>query len=86
MTTENENTMRELGVLLALDTYQGMSDEEIDSIIKYKENIAYNRGNSDALSSQAMINVMDNKRIMDELFSRVERVLNYKREEGDENE
>ena len=82
MKTENENTVRGLGVLLALGTYQGMSDEEIDSIITYKENMAYKKGNMDALSSQAMINVMDNKKTMDELFSRVSNVVNYKREDG----
>lgn len=81
MKTDNENTVRGLGVLLALDTYQGMSDEEINSIITYKENVAYSKGNRNALSSQAMINVMDNKKTMDELFSRVSNVVNYKKGE-----
>lgn len=84
MQTNNENTMRELGILLALDTYQGMSDEEIDTIIKYRENVAYNKGNMDALSSQAMINVMDNKKTMNELFARVSNVLNYRGEDDAE--
>lgn len=81
MPTENENVVRGLGTLLALDTYQGMSDEEIESIITYKENMAYSRGNSEALASQAMINVMDNKKRMDALFDRVSRMVNYKERE-----
>ena len=81
MQTENENVVRGLGTLLALDTYQGMSDEEIDRIITYRENMAYSRGNSDALASQAMINVMDNKKRMDSMFDRAARMINYKEEE-----
>lgn len=81
MPTENENVVRGLGTLLALDTYQGMSDEEIETIITYKENMAYSRGNSDALSSQAMINVMDNKKRMDAMFDRAARMVNYKERE-----
>lgn len=36
MTTENNDSPRDINVLLALDTYQGMTDEEIDMIIDYK--------------------------------------------------
>jgi hypothetical protein len=36
MTTENTNTARDLNTLLNLDTYQGMTDEEIELILNYK--------------------------------------------------
>jgi hypothetical protein len=36
MTTENTNTARDLNTLLNLDTYQGMTDEEIELVINYK--------------------------------------------------
>lgn len=39
MTTENNELqpiVREIHILLALDTYQGMSDAEIESLIEYK--------------------------------------------------
>lgn len=36
MTTENVNTPRDLNTLINLDTYQGMTDEEIELIINYK--------------------------------------------------
>jgi hypothetical protein len=45
MTTDNENVTddviitppkRELGILLSLDTYQGMTDEEIEDIIEFR--------------------------------------------------
>lgn len=32
----NENSPRDISVLLSLNTYQGMTDEEIDLIIAYK--------------------------------------------------
>ncbi len=35
MTTENETT-RDLNELLSLETYQGMTDAEIEQIIQYK--------------------------------------------------
>ena len=78
MTTNNENSPRGIGVLLSLNTYQGMTDEEIESIIAHKCNMAYDKGNMKALASQSMINVMDNKRRMNELFSRVDNMINYK--------
>lgn len=81
MTTNNENAPRGIGVLLSLNTYQGMTDEEIESIITHKCNMAYDKGNMDALASQSMINVMDNKKRMDELFSRVDSMVNYNRTE-----
>ena len=36
MTTENYSDQRSIGTLLSLDTYQGMTDIEIDSIIEFK--------------------------------------------------
>ena len=36
MTTDNNNSPRDIGVLLSLETYQGMTDEEIDLVINYK--------------------------------------------------
>lgn len=36
MTTENTSTARDLNTLLNLDTYQGMTDEEIELILNYK--------------------------------------------------
>ena len=36
MTTENANQTRTLDELLVLNTYQGMTDEEIELIINYK--------------------------------------------------
>lgn len=74
---QTENDVRGIGVLLALDTYQGMSDDEIESIITYKTNMAYRKGNNDALSSQSMMNVMENKKRMDSLFDRVANMINY---------
>ena len=47
MTTEETNLIpikRDIGVLLSLDTYQGMTDEEIDSIIEFKCNLARQEG------------------------------------------
>jgi hypothetical protein len=35
---EGQEKPRDVSVLLTLDTYQGMSDEEIDSVIRYKVN------------------------------------------------
>ena len=77
MQTENETIERGLGILLSLNTYQGMSDKEIESIITYKCNMAYAKGNSDALSSQAMINLLDNKKKSDAMFGRVANMINY---------
>lgn len=36
MTTENANQTRTIDELLVLNTYQGMTDEEIERIINYK--------------------------------------------------
>ena len=45
MTTENEvtteQTPRTVQVLLGLDTYQGMTDEEIQSLIDYYQQVGY---------------------------------------------
>lgn len=51
MTIEETNLIpikREIGVLLSLNTYQGMTDEEIDSIIEFKCALARQEGASAA--------------------------------------
>lgn len=50
MTTENEviEYVRDIDTLLALDTYQGMSDAEIQSIIDYKVSVAEERATNAA--------------------------------------
>lgn len=53
MTTENNP--RGLGELLSMDTYQGMTDEEIQMIIDNEKNKAYNAGNLAALESETSI-------------------------------
>lgn len=46
MATENDSEVielvRDLNTLLALGTYQGMTDAEIDSIIEYKVSVGIN--------------------------------------------
>lgn len=76
MTTDNAEK-RALGTLLTLETYQGMSDEEIETIITYKTNEAYAKGNRDAINSQGMMNVLENKKKVNDMFARVESVLRY---------
>lgn len=60
MTTENNP--RELGELLSMNTYQGMTDEEIQMIIDDKVNRAYAKGNRDAVNSQSFINLEESKK------------------------
>ncbi len=60
MTTENNP--RGLGELLSMDTYQGMTDEEIQMIIDDKVNSAYAKGNRDAVDSQSFINLEESKK------------------------
>lgn len=50
MTTDDKNT-RSIGELLKLETYQGMSDEEIELIIAHKTKVEYNRGLIDGKGS-----------------------------------
>lgn len=52
MTTNEETTVaRSVSILLEIlaneNTYQGMTDEEIQSIVDYKEHIAYQNGRAD---------------------------------------
>mgnify|MGYP006923192034 CR=1 FL=1 len=51
MTTESESiqTPRDISELLRLQTYQGMTDEEIDTIIQYKCTLARSEGQSSEL-------------------------------------
>ena len=69
MTTDNNET-RTIEELLRLDTYQGMSDAEIDMIIEHEKNIAYSNGNRDAINSQAYINVQRHSDICLSIASR----------------
>ena len=41
--------VRDLNVLLELDSYQGMSDAEIQSVIDYLCGVEYERGKNDAI-------------------------------------
>ena len=55
-------TPRDLNTLLALNTYQDMSDEEIESIITYKTTYAYNNGINSAnvaATGQALQDIID---------------------------
>lgn len=82
MTTNNEqNETRPLGELLALKTYQDMTDEEIEMVINWRESNAYSRGNSDALNSQAMMNVLDHKRKNDALSKQIESMIKSMQQE-----
>lgn len=56
MPTENENQAQEprpLGTLLSLDTYQGMTDAEIEMIISYKITDALNAANLQAMAEES---------------------------------
>lgn len=75
MQTDDKNVVRSLGTLLSLNSYQDMSDDEIESIIAYKTTMAYNKGNSDAIASQRMINSMNNKKRMDAILTRAENMI-----------
>lgn len=61
MTTDGEiiELVRDIDVLLALGTYQGMSDAEIDSVLDYKISVALasdeHAATMDALESQQRI-------------------------------
>jgi hypothetical protein len=83
MTTDN-NEPRTIEELLRLDTYQGMSDAEIDMIIEREKNIAYSNGNRDAINSQAYINVQKHSDICLSIANRcmdmVKSLENEKRE------
>ncbi len=54
MTTNNEqNEPRNINQLLALDSYQTMTDEEIEAIIEYKVNFKYEMLVTSELMKQA---------------------------------
>lgn len=56
MTTENENQVhapRPLGTLLSLETYQGMTDAEIEMIISYKITDALNTANLQSMAQES---------------------------------
>lgn len=47
-TSDEETTQRSVQELLKLDTYQGMSDDEIQSIVDYRSKTSYTQGKADA--------------------------------------
>lgn len=51
-TTENETQDRPVSVLLELETYQGMTDSEIDSLIEWKVSNAVAAANNQAIREQ----------------------------------
>lgn len=64
--TETETSPRPLGVLLSLGTYQGMTDEEIQSIIDY--NVELTERSTEAMTwrEQAQQNMEYNTEVMRE--------------------
>ena len=73
---------RPLGQLLSLETYQGMSDLEIETIIAHKLKDAYAQGQLDAVHSKAMANLEERERRYSELFARMQSVVKYEKAEG----
>jgi hypothetical protein len=84
MTTENENvaerTPRTIQELLNLDTYQGMTDEEIQSLIDYYQQVGYDTALGTAqisIWSEAAQKIVDGSEAHHaELLSMVESVVN----------
>lgn len=84
MTTENENiteqTPRTVQELLALDTYQGMTDEEIQSLIDYYQQVGYDTALGTAqisIWSDAAQTIVDGSEAQHaELLSVVESIVN----------
>lgn len=84
MTTDNESLVelpaREISVLLNLDTYQGMTDEEIQSIIDWHASNAYDTALSTAqigiYNDAANAMVEGNTSHMETLESMVQSVVN----------
>lgn len=75
MTIENDNVPRALGTLLSMQSFQDMSDEEITLIIAHKENMAYTKGMSDAVATQAMKTVEDNRNRTRAIYDRMARMI-----------
>lgn len=84
MTTENENvaeqTPRTVQELLNLDTYQGMTDEEIQSLIDYYQQVGYDTALGTAqisIWSDAAQTIVDGSEAQHaELLSMVESIVN----------
>lgn len=85
MTTENENLtpiVRPIEILLSLDTYQGMTDEEIESVLKWKveqyvssaDHVAFINSQTEMLNDLAT----RNQAILDASIERLNRELNYR--------
>lgn len=84
MTTENEvtteQTPRTVQELLNLDTYQGMTDEEIQSLIDYYQQVGYDTALGTAqisIWSDAAQTIVDGSEAQHaELLSMVESIVN----------
>ena len=84
MTTENENvaeqTQRTVQELLGLDTYQGMTDDEIQSLIDYYQQVGYDTALGTAqisIWSDAAQTIVDGSEAQHaELLSMVESIVN----------
>lgn len=84
MTTENEvtteQTPRPVQELLNLDTYQGMTDEEIQSLIDYYQQVGYDTALGTAqisIWSEAAQTIVDGSEAQHaELLSMVESIVN----------
>lgn len=83
MPTENENLqpiVRDVNVLLTLDTYQGMSDEEIELVIDFKIqealNSAENTAKQNAIAGSAQAQIDAYSSMADDAHDVLQSVLN----------
>lgn len=71
---------RDINVLLGLNTYQGMTDEEIELIISYKANLLYNQTEATQkranVASATAAMIADNHAAAQQAVSMVESMLN----------
>ena len=78
MTTE-ANEPRDINVLLALDTYQGMTDAEIDLVLNYKINEAVNtqemQAKIAAFNQQSQQCVTDNRAAAQRALDMIESIV-----------
>lgn len=81
MTTDNDITtevieyVRDLDVLLGLDTYQGMTDAEIDKVIDYRCSVAYNEGANKAVDDARLRHMSDMKELYSETAKRSDALM-----------
>ncbi len=78
-TTTEANEPRDINVLLALDTYQGMTDAEIDLILNYKVNAAVNsqemQAKVAAFNQQSSQCVADNRAAAQRALDMIESIV-----------